>query len=57
MKRFRHSPNPRADARCWLLAAGLLVGCTGPVDVVPVSDGRFVMGTVLELTLLVRMHC
>ena len=53
MRAFRRFPNPRADARAWLLAVSVLA-CAGPVEVVPVSDGRFVMGTILELTLLVR---
>ncbi|MEE2675307.1 MAG: FAD:protein FMN transferase [Myxococcota bacterium] len=53
MRIFRRFPNPRADARAWLCVVWIF-GCAGPTAVVPVEDGRLVMGTVLDLALLVR---
>ena len=53
MRIFRRLPNPSADVRVWLCAVWIL-GCAGPPEAVPVEDGRLVMGTLLDLALLVR---
>ena len=53
MRILRRFPNPRADVRVWLCAVWIL-GCAGPTEAVPVEAGRLVMGTLLDLALLVR---
>ena len=53
MRVCKRVPNPGADARIWLCTVWIL-SCAGPLEAVPVEDGRLVMGTVLDLALLVR---
>ena len=53
MRVCRRFPNTSADPRIWLSTVWIL-GCAGPFEAIPVEDGRLVMGTVLDLALLVQ---